>query len=65
MFIIYEVINIYIYILYTLFHIHYMEPIRGKAIFGYTERELSEKKGYDLIHYNDSAYYAAAHQERV
>ena len=32
-------------------------------LFGYTDDELLEKSGYDLIHPDDLNYYAAAHQE--
>ena len=33
-------------------------------MFGYSDHELQEKGGYDLIHPDDLTYYAAAHQER-
>ena len=36
---------------------------RGKLLFGYSDHELQEKGGYDLIHPDDLTYYAAAHQE--
>ena len=37
---------------------------RGKLLFGFSDHELQEKGGYDLIHPDDLSYYAAAHQER-
>lgn len=40
-----------------------MDP-RGKLLFGYSDGELLERGGYDLIHPDDLQYYAAAHQER-
>jgi len=36
---------------------------RGKLFFGYTDRELMDRSGYDLVHTDDLAYFAAAHQE--
>lgn len=33
-------------------------------VFGYTDRDLATKMGYDLIHPDDLSYFAAAHQER-
>jgi len=39
------------------------EICRGKLFFGYSDRELMEKSGYDLVHTDDLAYFAAAHQE--
>lgn len=36
---------------------------RGKQLLGYTDSELSNKGGYDLVHYDDLAYVASAHQE--
>ena len=36
---------------------------RGKLLFGFSDQELMEKGGYDLIHPDDLQYYAAAHQE--
>ena len=36
---------------------------RGKLLFGFSDHELQEKGGYDLIHPEDLSYYAAAHQE--
>jgi PAS fold len=36
---------------------------RGKMFFGYNDRELMEKGGYDLVHNDDLTYFAAAHQE--
>ena len=42
----------------------YMVFSRGKLLFGYSDHELQEKGGYDLIHPDDLTYYAAAHQER-
>jgi hypothetical protein len=36
---------------------------RGKHLLGYTDSEMSNKGGYDLVHYDDLAYVASAHQE--
>ncbi|CAG9567838.1 unnamed protein product [Danaus chrysippus] len=36
---------------------------RGKLLLGYTDGELSNMGGYDLVHYEDLAYVASAHQE--
>ncbi|XP_076054168.1 aryl hydrocarbon receptor spineless [Oratosquilla oratoria] len=36
---------------------------RGKMLLGYSDLELANKGGYDLIHYDDLAYVASAHQE--
>ena len=33
-------------------------------LLGYTDLELANKGGYDLVHYDDLAYVASAHQER-
>ncbi|CAH1799589.1 unnamed protein product [Owenia fusiformis] len=38
---------------------------RGKMLFGYSDKELSAKGGYDLIHPDDLNYFAAAHQELI
>jgi len=32
-------------------------------MFDYSDEELVEKGGYDLIHPDDLGYYSAAHQE--
>lgn len=32
-------------------------------MFGFSDRELATKSGYDLIHPDDLSYFAAAHQE--
>lgn len=32
-------------------------------MFGYSDRELVTKSGYDLVHPDDLSYFAAAHQE--
>lgn len=37
---------------------------RGRALLGYSETELSNRGGYDLIHHDDLFYVASAHQER-
>lgn len=37
---------------------------RGKMLLGYSDLELANKGGYDLVHYDDLAYVASAHQER-
>jgi len=36
---------------------------RGKQLLGYSDSEMSNKGGYDLVHYDDLAYVASAHQE--
>ncbi|XP_034660014.1 uncharacterized protein LOC117896084 isoform X3 [Drosophila subobscura] len=36
---------------------------RGKHILGYADAELVHMGGYDLVHYDDLAYVASAHQE--
>lgn len=37
---------------------------RGKMLLGYSDTELANMGGYDLVHYDDLAYVASAHQER-
>lgn len=32
-------------------------------LLGYSDSELSNKGGYDLVHFDDLAYVANAHQE--
>ncbi|KAL9891054.1 uncharacterized protein LOC119639137 [Glossina fuscipes] len=36
---------------------------RGKHVLGYSDAELINMGGYDLVHYDDLAYVASAHQE--
>ncbi|XP_072762819.1 uncharacterized protein Ss isoform X2 [Anoplolepis gracilipes] len=36
---------------------------RGKMLLGYSDAELTNLGGYDLVHYDDLAYVASAHQE--
>ncbi|XP_025413091.1 aryl hydrocarbon receptor-like isoform X4 [Sipha flava] len=36
---------------------------RGKLLLGYCDSELGNMGGYDLVHYDDLAYVASAHQE--
>ncbi|KAG8233093.1 hypothetical protein J437_LFUL013284 [Ladona fulva] len=36
---------------------------RGKMLLGYTDTEIADLGGYDLVHYDDLAYVASAHQE--
>ncbi|XP_054091945.1 neuronal PAS domain-containing protein 2 [Zeugodacus cucurbitae] len=36
---------------------------RGKHVLGYSDAELGNMGGYDLVHYDDLAYVASAHQE--
>ncbi|KAG8042062.1 hypothetical protein G9C98_000053 [Cotesia typhae] len=36
---------------------------RGQMLLGYTDAELTNLGGYDLVHYDDLAYVASAHQE--
>ena len=44
--------------------IYQMVPCsRGKMLLGYTDAELANMGGYDLVHYDDLAYVASAHQE--
>jgi hypothetical protein len=33
-------------------------------LLGYSDSELANLGGYDLVHYDDLAYVASAHQER-
>lgn len=33
-------------------------------LLGYSDTELATMGGYDLVHYDDLAYVASAHQER-
>ena len=33
-------------------------------MLGYSDTELADKGCYDLVHYDDLAYVASAHQER-
>lgn len=37
---------------------------RGKMILGYSDGELASMGGYSLVHFDDLAYVASAHQER-
>lgn len=36
---------------------------KGKMLLGYSDAELTNLGGYDLVHYDDLAYVASAHQE--
>lgn len=36
---------------------------RGKLMLGYSDAELASMGGYDLVHFEDLAYVASAHQE--
>ncbi len=38
---------------------------RGKELLNYDEEDISQVGGYDLVHYDDLAYVASAHQERM
>uniref|UniRef100_A0A336MPL7 CSON003255 protein n=1 Tax=Culicoides sonorensis TaxID=179676 RepID=A0A336MPL7_CULSO len=38
---------------------------RGKNALGYSDSELANMGGYDLVHYDDLAYVASAHQEML
>jgi len=38
---------------------------RARQLLQYSDEELTGKRGYDLIHPDDSNYYSAAHQERT
>jgi aryl hydrocarbon receptor len=38
---------------------------RGRLLLNYSEPELANKGGYELVHYDDLAYMANAHQERT
>lgn len=33
-------------------------------LLGYSDAELSSMGGYDMVHFDDLAYVASAHQER-
>ncbi|XP_076373377.1 uncharacterized protein LOC143258390 isoform X2 [Tachypleus tridentatus] len=37
--------------------------LRGKQLLGYSDADLANKGGYDLVHFDDLAYLANAHQE--
>ena len=37
---------------------------RGKEMLQYEDDEMSDIGGYDLVHYDDLAYVASAHEER-
>lgn len=37
---------------------------RAKEVLGYSATELADQGCYDLVHYDDLAYVASAHQER-
>lgn len=39
------------------------KTFRGKLLLGYSDSELANMGGYDLVHYDDLAYVASAHQE--
>ncbi|GIX93148.1 aryl hydrocarbon receptor [Caerostris darwini] len=39
------------------------EASRAKQVLGYSDSELADKGCYDLVHYDDLAYVASAHQE--
>nr|CDK60412.1 Spineless [Euperipatoides kanangrensis] len=39
-----------------------MDP-RGKLLLGYSDTEITNKGGYEWIHFDDLAYVASAHQE--
>lgn len=55
------------HISYAYFLIKYFNAIifcyRGKMLLGYSDTELATMGGYDLVHYDDLAYVASAHQE--
>ncbi|XP_059143352.1 uncharacterized protein LOC131930762 [Physella acuta] len=38
---------------------------RGKSMFAYSDHELANKSGYDLIHPDDLNYFSSAHQELI
>lgn len=42
----------------------FMLFFRAKQVLGYSDSELADKGCYDLVHYDDLAYVASAHQER-
>ncbi len=50
-------LTIFLISLIIIFH-------RGKALLGHSDVELSSLGGYDLVHFDDLAYVASAHQER-
>ncbi|GFS05397.1 aryl hydrocarbon receptor [Elysia marginata] len=37
----------------------------GKTLFAYTDQELANRSGYDLIHPDDLNYFSCAHQELI
>ena len=38
--------------------------LRGKMLLGYSDSELVNRSGYAMVHHDDLAYVASAHQER-
>ncbi|ESO94801.1 hypothetical protein LOTGIDRAFT_117861 [Lottia gigantea] len=38
---------------------------RGKLMFGYSDHDMSNKSGYDLVHPDDLNYFSSAHQELI
>ncbi|GFO13793.1 Aryl hydrocarbon receptor [Plakobranchus ocellatus] len=42
-----------------------MAITRGKTLFVYTDQELANRSGYDLIHPDDLNYFSCAHQELI
>jgi hypothetical protein len=41
----------------------YLSNFRGKEMLQYEDEEMGGLGGYDLVHYDDLAYVASAHQE--
>ena len=37
---------------------------RGKQLLNYTDQDIANFGGYDLVHHDDLEYVASAHQER-
>lgn len=42
----------------------FLSVFRGKMLLGYSDTELANMGGYDMVHFDDLAYVASAHQER-
>ncbi|KAJ8984013.1 hypothetical protein NQ317_006868 [Molorchus minor] len=48
---------------WTLHWCRWINGKTGKMLLGYSDSELANMGGYDLVHYDDLAYVASAHQE--
>ena len=47
----------------SIFKNPFFANFRGKEMLQYDDEEMSEIGGYDLVHHDDLAYVASAHQE--